>query len=115
MGKAHARDAGDGAASARSGRDAALESLLALISAKEVQRTRKVLSPLPSRIRHAQKPHRLYTREGPGSVALLGIVQGVKRASRADHDRIGVLQTPKYESTFNALFLEVDTDRCQFL
>jgi hypothetical protein len=52
---------------------------------------------------------------GQGCVALPMIVQGVKRASRADHDRIGVLQPPKYESTFNALFLEVDTNRCQFL
>lgn len=68
-----------------------------------------------ARNRHAQKPHRLYTRKGPACVALPRIVQGVKRAPRAGHDRIGVLQTPKYESTFNALFREVDTDRYQFL
>jgi hypothetical protein len=68
-----------------------------------------------NRNRHAQKPHRLYTSEGPAAWPCQRIVQGVKRASRADHDRIGVLQTPKYESTFNALFLEVDTDQCQFL
>ena len=79
-----------------------------------VSRLKEVLSR-QNRNQHAQKPHRLYTREGPGSVALPRIVQGVKRALRAGHDGIGALQPPKYESTFNALFLEVDTDECQFL
>ena len=48
--------------------------------------------------------------------ALERIVQGVKPASRAElHHRIGVLQIPKYESTFNAVFLEVHTNQRQFL